>query len=346
MTLERFFVGVDVGSKELVFVVLNELEEEVEHGSFSNGASGFKRFKRFLLEKTQRSSEAVFHIGMESTGVYHDKFVNFLYKSHDSLVPYVFNPNQVKKFGESYGVGDKTDLTDARNLAKFLAYRVKRDEARRWEPPSEEFQILRDLVNHRDHLLETKGRVSQRLHAKEKQSGANPFILDSLKREITTLKNEISQTEKNIRDHIKNHQNLKEDVNLITSVKGVGATTAATWLAYLGDIRRFDDPRELVAYLGLVPVQKQSGTSIHGKPHISHKGLRQLRKALYMPIMGAATNHDTYFKEIYERLVKKGKASKVALIACMRKLVHILYGILRTRTPFDLAVAQGARSQA
>jgi transposase len=113
----------------------------------------------------------------------------------------------------------------------------------------------------------------------------------------------------------------------------VSDTTAHNLLAEIGDISRFTGVKQLVAFAGLAPAERQSGTSVHGKPMLNKRGSRRLRKSLYMPAV-VASMHNPDVKELYGRLIEAGKKPMCAIVACMRKLLHIAYGVLKNRTPY------------
>ena len=119
----------------------------------------------------------------------------------------------------------------------------------------------------------------------------------------------------------------------MTSIKGISDRTAWSILAYLGDYRWFDNAKEVSSYAGLNPRIEDSGTSVH-RSRVSKMGSRRLRKALYMPALSAA-RFNPVLEAFYQKLIAKGKPKKVALIAVMRKLLVIAYGVLKSGKAFD-----------
>src|SRR5690606_9983830 len=119
----------------------------------------------------------------------------------------------------------------------------------------------------------------------------------------------------------------------------VGLTTAVKFLAEVQDVHLFDSAAQFAAYAGLSPSQKQSGTSVRGKSSLSKKGNTHLRTALYMPIM-AAMRFNPLIKALTDRLLAQGRPTKVAMAAGMRKLLHLMYGVLKSGRPFDPNYAQ------
>lgn len=137
-----------------------------------------------------------------------------------------------------------------------------------------------------------------------------------------------------IDDHIDRHPQLRRDAALITSIPGLGHTTAAKLLAYLGDARRFRSARALAAFIGVTPRQKLSGSSVHGRSIISRAGHADARRSLYMPAM-VALRYNPKLKAFGERLRAQGLPPKAVIAAAMHKLVRIVYGVLRSGNAFD-----------
>ena len=159
-----------------------------------------------------------------------------------------------------------------------------------------------------------------------------------MRAQIKLFDQQIKATEKRIKVHIDNHPKLKRNRDLLKSIPGIGHLTASVLLAELGDISRFNDVREVVAYVGLNPQQKQSGHSNYVSG-ISKMGRPQLRAALYMPAL-VAVKHNPNLAVFYDRLIKTGLKPKQAVVAVMRKLLHLAYGILKSGKPFDINYGQ------
>ena len=159
----------------------------------------------------------------------------------------------------------------------------------------------------------------------------NKRIIDSL----TSLSEEsVYSTKKEISDIVKNNQYLCQQVELLVSINGIGERTAWSILAYIGDINFFSNAKQIASYAGLTPKIIQSGTSID-KSSLSKLGHKRLRKSLYMPAL-VAIRYNPILKVVYERLVNNGKPKKVAIVAVMRKLLILSYGVLKSEKPFDI----------
>jgi hypothetical protein len=159
-----------------------------------------------------------------------------------------------------------------------------------------------------------------------------------VKAHITWIDDEIAKLERDIDDHIDRHPGLKHDAQLLHSIPGIGNTTVVKVLAYAGDVRRFANAKPLAAFIGVTPLQRISGSSVKGRTMMSHTGHAQLRRALYMPGL-VARRHNPVLKAFDYRLSAGGLAPKAVLGAVMRKLAHLIYGVINSGQPFDLKIA-------
>jgi len=147
------------------------------------------------------------------------------------------------------------------------------------------------------------------------------------------LKSESKIIGKRIEEHINTHSKLNSDSELLRGIPGIGEKTTSKMLAFFGDIAKFNNAKQVAAFIGLNPQHAQSGTSLNYS-HISKTGDAKLRKMFYMPAL-VAIQCEPSIRAFYEKLLNKGKAKKVAICAVMRKLVHIIYGVLKSQKPFD-----------
>ena len=205
-----------------------------------------------------------------------------------------------------------------------------------WEPPSAQLRQLRGWVYRLEALKDMRQQECNRievLDASEQQD-----VLAHVKTHVAWLDNEIARLERDIDDHIDRHPQLRRDAQLLRSTPGVGNTTIAKVLAYAGDVRRFANAKALAAFIGVTPRQRLSGTSVKGRTMISRAGHTQLRGALYMPGL-VARRHNPVLKAFGDRLSAAGLAPKAVIGAVMRKLVHLIYGVIKSGRPFDISLA-------
>jgi transposase len=203
-----------------------------------------------------------------------------------------------------------------------------------WTPPSPEAYTLKVLITRSDAI--TADLVRERNRAEKAAATRTPeAVIYSINDGIAFLEGQLASIRKIIRKHINEHENLKQDMLLLTSIPAIGDKVGSAMLA-LFHCYSFESAEQLAAYLGLVPTERQSGTSLVGKPHLAKHGPKHLRSLLYMAAMCAIRkNGNPLCRAVYERLLKKGKAKKAALGAVMRKLAHICFGVFTNKTPFN-----------
>jgi len=314
-------IGIDIGKEQFDVCVLDEQRQKHQQ-AFPNTKKGIKALQQWLKQQGVRQA-AEAHIALEATGIYGELVAETLYQRGYRVS--VINPARIKAYAQSQMQRNKTDKLDAALIADYC----RTQEPALWSPPSPEMRELRALTRHLDDLKDEKQRTRNRLEA-QRHSQA---VARQLQAQIRFLERQIAETEQMIGDHLDQHPDLKEQADLLDSIPGVGLTTAAHFLAEVGDVRRFKDVRELVAFVGLNPMQHQSGkrSATHG---ISRMGGSRLRAALFMPAM-AAKRCNPRLKAWAEALLQRGLTKLQVVVAVMRKLVHLAYGILKSGTRFD-----------
>jgi transposase len=160
------------------------------------------------------------------------------------------------------------------------------------------------------------------------------FVKESVEQHINYLNEQITPTQSLITDHIDQNPPLRQRGDLLTSMPGIGDTTAAKMMAEIVEINHYQRARQEAAFAGLVPKHRESGSSVRGKTRMCKVGTGRLRKALYFPAI-VATKHNPIIKALSERLREAGKCPMVVIGAAMRKLIHIAYVVLKTGKPFD-----------
>lgn len=161
-----------------------------------------------------------------------------------------------------------------------------------------------------------------------------PAVADLIHKHLKYLEQDIQATKQLIHDHFDQHPGLKQERDLLTRIPGIGETTAAVVLAEIQSVNNFASAKQLAAYIGLSPSEYTSGSSVRGKTQLSRTGSSRLRKALYLPAV-VAKNHNPLIRAFCERLRLRGQAKMQVIAAAMRKLVHIIYGVLKSNRPFD-----------
>jgi transposase len=198
-----------------------------------------------------------------------------------------------------------------------------------WVPPPPEIRELQALVRHLDDLIGTRTQLANRLSDGPKIES----VLESLRSLIKTLDAEIKLTRQKIREHINGHPSLKEDCDLLETIPGIGERTATVLLAEIVHLRHYKHARQAAAYAGLSPRLEDSGTSLK-RSRLSKTGNSRVRKALFLPAINAS-RYNPLLRQFSERLSRRGKTKMVIIGAVMRKLLHLAFGVLKTRKPFD-----------
>jgi len=263
---------------------------------------------------------------MAATGVYHPAAALHLHEAGVQVA--IVNPAQVKDFGKGWAVRTKTDRMDSWVLARFGQVNTPTP----WQPLSVEVRELQALLARQRALAEDLQRERNRLE-KADATLTPTLVHQSLQDSIVFLTQQLKRLQRDIDDHIDRHPRLREDRALLESIPAIGAQTGKHMLALL-HAHHFERAEQSAAYLGVVPVERQSGTSVHGKPRLSKAGPAHLRAILYMAAI-VATRHNPHVKALYERLLAKGKTKMAALGAAMRKLVHLCFGVLKSRQPYS-----------
>jgi transposase len=311
------FLGIDLSKETFHAFLLCERADAKK--VFPNTPKGFEQLTTWL--KNRHAVDV--HICMEATGLYWEALALYLHglEQHVSVV----NPARIKAFAQSELLRTKTDAVDAALIARFC----KSQDPESWIPPPPEIRVLQALMRHFDHLKKT--RAQQSVYA---QSSDAAIITTSIQEVIATLDEQIRQVERKIRQHFDDHPDLKRRRDLLTSIPGIGETTAGAILSEIPHLDRFQSAKAVAAFAGLSPRERRSGTSIHGRPRMCKMGNARIRKALYMPAMVALRFNPT-LRIFAERLLAAGKHKRLIIGAVMRKLLVLAYGILRSGLAFD-----------
>jgi transposase len=319
------YVGIDVSKARLdVFLVRvteGETGDKREGQQFTNTLTGYGKLHAWLSRRLK--AEQV-HICMEATGSYSEAAASYLYEQGYRVS--VVNPARVKGYAASQMQRNKTDKLDAALLADFC----RRQEPVAWTPPAPALRQLQQMVRHLEDLNNARQQAQNHLE----DASLLPALVEHWQAQLKLLEAHIAQTQQAIRDHLDQHPDLKQQADLLRSIPGLGDLTIGKLLGECRDIRAFDNVRQLVAFVGLNPRHHVSGTSIHKRPTISRTGSSSLRAALFMPAL-TAMRFNPLLRAFADRLRARGLAGKALVVAVMRKLLHLVYGVLKSGHPFD-----------
>jgi transposase len=311
------WLGIDIAKNTFEACLLNG--KKAAQGSFANEAAGFAKLERWLKKRQVTRV----HACLEATGRYSEGVAEHLYAAGHTVS--IINPARLKAYAGATLTRTKTDQSDAALLADFCRHQ----QPAAWTPPAPERRELRSLVRRRESLLQIRQQEANRLSSGED----SPRVRASLKRHLAMLDDELAQIEQAIPAQIAGDPELQRQYELIDSITGIGPTTAAALLGEI-DFGAYPSARQVAAQAGLTPRQRQSGTSVHGKPRISKQGASQLRRILFFPAV-VAMHRNRPIQAFAQRLAERGKAKMAIVCACMRKLLHLVYGVLKTGLPFD-----------
>lgn len=316
--LSKNVLGIDVAKLKLDVVLLFDNKSLAKQ--FDNSPQGFQLLVAWL--KSLHLKQV--HACLEATGNYGEAVAHFLFVNNHLVS--VVNPFIIKSYSHAKLTRNKTDQADARLIATYC---LKENPAL-WTPPTPEVAELQALTRRIETLQEMLLMENNRLGTSPQKTQS------SIKRIIKTLEKEIEDLQKNIKEHIDQHPELKEQNELLQTIPGIGQKTSSLLLSEI-EFARFDSAREVAAFVGVTPKMAQSGTSLK-QTKLSKLGKGRIRKGLYFPAIVAKTHNQT-INEFAKRLEKNGKTQMQIICAAMRKLLHIAFGVLKHRQPFNPTLA-------
>lgn len=323
-------VGIDVAQKELVVCLAGmsaEFALEIQaHKTFGNTHKGFGELIHWVAKRTDPAVSLRYVL--EATGVYHEPLAYFLHTAGAALS--IVLPNKITNYFRTLEVKTVTDKTMAETIARFGVERQLDD----WQRPKQGFKKLRQLTRERDQVVGERTMVKNQLHAEQAEAEPNASSLARIQKRINLLDKQEKQILEELRALAKQDEQISASLQIICSVPGVGFLTAVTVLGETNGFELIRNKRQLTSYAGLDIKEKQSGTSIKGKPRISKKGNVYLRKAMHLPAL-TAIRHDERFKAIFVRLVAKHGIKMKAAVAVQRKLLELLYILYKNKVGYD-----------
>jgi len=314
--MSKAILGVDIAKRKFDVALL--INGKLKHKVFTNNQEEFK----LLMAWLHKQNVAHVHVCLEASSTYGDELAAYMLDAGHTVS--IVNPARIKGFAQSELMRTKNDTVDAGLIARFcLAMHPEP-----WTPLPPAIRNLQALARRIDSLISMKTQEMNRIDV------SHESIRASLRNHIAYLDKEIGSLKKQIATHIKDDPELKTKRDLLKSIPGIGEATIASILAELHIFERCDRVQKVVAFVGLAPRQFISGSSIKGKPRLSKIGNARLRKVLFMPAL-VSIQCNPVIQAFYHRLKENGKNGKVIVCAIMRKLVHLIFGILKSGRPFD-----------
>lgn len=317
------FVGIDISKLSFDVTVLNANEYHSRH--FENNPSGFLHLSKWVTSFKQQSA----YFCLEATGIYGLALAKYLHQQNQKVI--VANPIQTHAFAKMEMSRNKTDKADAMSIARYCKYLFEKGDVAEslFIPRAPAFERVQFLVTRLEQLNKMRSQENNRLSVSLDKAAAHSIssMLAFIDKQIESIKKEITRI-------VQSNEQLNNQVKLLTSIDGFGDKTAWAILAYIGDIALFDNSNQISSYAGLNPRIEQSGSSVN-RSSLSRMGCARLRKSLYMPAL-VAVRFNPLMMTFYQKLLVKGKPKKVALVAVMRKLLVLAYGVLKSGKPFDV----------
>lgn len=317
------FVGVDVAKNTFDIATHLANGKHKTKAKLANTAKGYVEFEKWLAQNAEPPALIV----MEATGIYHEALADYLHAQGYRVC--VVNPSMTSAYARTELSRVKTDKTDAKLIADFA--KEKHEKLPHWAPEPMKYRQLKALVRRLDDLQEMQQMERNRLEV------AHDDVKDSIDSLLKHINQQITETQRAIKKHIDDDPDMRQMRDLVTSIDGLGERTLERLLAELGDLHKYTTARKLVAAAGLNPRLQESG-QMKGRSFISKIGSARLRAGLYMPGL-VAMKHNQAISALSDRLKAAGKAHKQIICAAMRKLLHIVFGVLKSGQKFDPTLA-------
>ena len=310
--------GIKYFGLDISHLVFHVTDSDGNYYQFKNNEFGFKKFTKLLNTES--------HCVMEATGYYHYQLAYHLLES--GIKVSVENPLAVKRFIQMKLSKIKTDKSDSKLICEYAG----QVELKLWQGNSmteiECLQIVRALSVYTKQSTMLKNK----LHGEAVLGNPSKAVVSSLNRSLKQVKKELETLESKLLTLVKQlHQDL---LTRLKTIPGIGPKTAIMLVVLTGGFDRFSSASELCSYAGLTPVIRQSGSSVSGRPRISKIGNQKLRNLLFMCSFNAC-KYNKACRDLYERLVAKGKSKKLALIAVCNKLLKQAFAITKSGLIYD-----------
>jgi transposase len=264
---------------------------------------------------------------MEATNSYWEPLAETLRVAGHSVS--VVNPKRIKKYAEAQMQRSKTDAQFALLLVDYCC----RQAPPAWTPMPPAYQTRRAMVRYLNVL-----KKAYQPECNRRSTARSALVRQTIDTHLAFLQEQIAQLQQQINAYIDADPQMQADKALLTSIPGVGDMVACTFMAEVPDITHFAQARQLATYAGLTPSRRESGISLHCTDQLVKWGNKHLRSVLHMPALSAHV-HNPLIAALKARLEARGKSKSTTVVAPKRRLLHLCYGALKTRQPFDLGHA-------
>lgn len=333
--MKKLFIGIDFAKEKFDVAIISALGLEEsgdrQFGTFKNDKNGFRQFIKWVKANSVGTHETEWLFCGENTGLCSDALSKWLYGK--GLDIWIENAYVIK---HSSGLQRlKTDKADASMIAEY-AWRHQ-DKFKQYEPLSEALSQLREVFLYRHKLVQQRTSMCVRKQSKTKSepSKAMSFINRKSEHLIAEMDAAIKECDDMIDKIIKEDEELRENYEIVTSIKGVARQNGVCLLIFTSNFKRFDmDARKIACYYGVAPFVKTSGTSVHSPARTSHFA-NKLIKSLLSQAAQIAKIFNPEIKSYYDRLIRRGKNHSVALNNVKNKLLRIIVSLVKNKTKYD-----------
>lgn len=308
MQTQTNYTGIDIS--KLFFDVAFAEAGQYRYYKFSNDAAGFQGLLKVL--------EAGSHVVMEASGPYYLQLANFLYRQ--GIAVSVINPLVIRRFCQMRMSRAKTDKKDARMIAEYGTV----EKPALWYPPQQHVIMLQQMEAFLANLNKEHTALSNQLESFESSGMLDKGLKAAIRKELVHKEALIQKVTHNMQKVAETH--YAEMLFKLQSIPGMGQKTSMMLIVLSGGFKRFDDYRKLSSYIGICPRIFESGTSVKGKARICKMGMSRIRAMLYI-CSWSAKRCNKACRELYDRLIAKGKPKKLALIAVANKLLKQAFAI-------------------
>lgn len=325
---KKWFIGIDV-SKDTLDVAMHNLDarEKFTEKKFDNDLRGYGFLISWIKKKNIPLEECLFCL--EHTGVYSIALVGYL--NEQNLFVSVEPALQIKRsIGMTRG---KNDKVDARRIAIYAM--DNREKLKNFKVPGKSILKIKQLLTYRDQLTRTMTSFKNSLKSHERyQLTTDPdFVTKDIQQQLEDLQARIDRINYQIEEIINQEKELKNNYDLLRSIKGVGMVIGAFMIVSTVNFERFDDGRKYACYAGIAPFEHSSGSSIRGKTSVSFLANKRIKTLLYNAANSAA-QWDPELKNYYQRKRNEGKDHQLVMNAIGCKLVYRMFAVIKRQTPF------------
>ena len=315
----KLIIGIDVSKEKLDLSVFDGRNHKMV-----NVMNKKKNIEDLLKNYKDSKNDCLFV--MEATGVYHLQLATTLHDQGFKVG--VINPLIIKRFAQMKMMRAKTDKVDARVIAEY-GYE---QEVSLFKPHSKERQRIIRILKAIDAFIGTKEGYRNRLEALAQDPLQAKSVIKNYKQLIRNIEKMIEKFEVELLRIVKEH--YLDTYERLLTIRGVGNKTAVVIIGFFGKFEDFENSKQVASFIGVNPSPRESGSSVKGRGRISRQGNSYLRKQLYMTSL-SAMQHNRSCKELYERLISKGKEHKVCRVAVVNKLIKQIFAILKYDRIYD-----------